>query len=116
MTLPPPGDGLLFGVVAVLVVMVLVHIRTVGSISRIIREEKPEGWKAGLFGWFGDGNPRQPFWDPWMLYLIFGLKSLNVHDADYRKLLWRARASFVLSMVLFLFFILSVGWLTQGGR
>jgi hypothetical protein len=98
------------------VVAALSYMRAAETLSGIIREKQPPGWKLGLLGTFeyADGDPRQPFWYWWMVGLIFGWKKLDLNDDAYQKYLWRARAWFFICLILLAAFILGLGWFTQG--
>lgn len=84
--------------------------------SRIIRDKKPDGWRKGIVDFItpGDGNPNAAFWEFWILDLLLGIRTLDLRDENYRKYLWAARWSFLLTVILFFTFIFGLGALTRG--
>jgi len=90
-------------------------MRAVNAVGDVIRERKPGGWENGLLdgSWY-DGNPRPLFSYWWISNVIFGLRELDIAGDGYRALLWTARFRLLICLVLFMIFLIGLGWFTRG--
>jgi hypothetical protein len=102
------------------VIAVLSYIRAVDAVVSFIREKKlnliQQGksvtWDRDLYILPGAMHPRYLIF--WISRVVLGTKSLNIADADYRALLRAARMRLLACLILFVIFLIGLGWVTQG--
>jgi len=68
-------------VVSAFAIVSLFYIRAVSAISQIVRKKNPAAWQLGLDDAFkrGDGDPRHPLLDWWILGIVLDIRKLDLH-------------------------------------
>ena len=101
--------------VVALGIAALSYMRAVDAVAGAIREKKPSGWEIGLLdgSWY-EGNPRPLFTYWWISFVVMGARGLDVPGDEYRKLLRTARMRLLICFILFVIFLIGLGWFTRG--
>lgn len=111
-----PNSTLVALVLAVaFIAAALSSIRALDALCAIIREKRPGEWAAHSNSGFNTISPTQfAHGYRWVGWLVLGGVRLDFPDDDYRRLLWIARGRLLVCLILFVIFLIGLGWFTQG--